>query len=380
MAQEFLVVGCRYKVPGGASRQPCSGAQRGALAPGSWLMRRPNQRQNSLKMAADTPTHCLCLELVDLINDLGDRSSYSIQSLAIQSANASSDRLARQPRKSRPNFSRRCFISVSVSDSRDGVDRLVTSTGRGLIAISENAGSPERWRSRLCFGVARPTARLRRSRPGGGVLLGTRVIHCPIVTLGVYQCPYIPVHERPWSCMLRLVLQLQCGTNGAPGPIALRGQRSVNGAVSFFSHGVMSSLTRRKLRVPSRAAHTKALPHTEPPIFFSFTQQTMASKYRMEDSSSKRFYYQMNTQFIIRPPSKPSSSHECNWGMEHSQQGQLALSAFCQRWGQTRKQPLWTSWSKFWLSFRHPIPIDGCLANFHYCPGLFGLCPAQFRR
>lgn len=37
---------------------------------------------------------------------------------------------------------------------------------------------------------------LRGSRPGGGLLLGTRVISSD-VTLGVYQRPYIRVHERP---------------------------------------------------------------------------------------------------------------------------------------------------------------------------------------
>jgi len=66
---------------------------------------------------------------------------------------------------------------------------------------------------------------------------------------------------------LRLALQLQCRRNSyhttksrAPGPIALRGQRSINGAVSFFPHRVMSSLTRRKLLDFSysegRAGHT----------------------------------------------------------------------------------------------------------------------------
>ncbi|KAK0751016.1 hypothetical protein B0T18DRAFT_61048 [Schizothecium vesticola] len=43
----------------------------------------------------------------------------------------------------------------------------------------------------------RSSPRLWRSRLGGGVFLGTRAIHRPMVTLGVYQPLYIRVYERP---------------------------------------------------------------------------------------------------------------------------------------------------------------------------------------
>lgn len=104
----------------------------------------------------------------------------------------------------------------------------------------------------------RSSPRLRRSRPGGGVLLATRAIHRPTVTLGIYQRPYIPVHERPLVLHAEACASVTVRNNGAPGPIALRGQRSST-AVSFFPHGVMSSLTGETYRVLAAA---KAEPDT----------------------------------------------------------------------------------------------------------------------
>ena len=106
----------------------------------------------------------------------------------------------------------------------------------------------------------RSSPRLWRSRLGGGVLLGTRVIHRPTVTLGVYQRLYIRVYGRPLVLHTEKVDTVGINSTEACPSVTVRnkwlsccrvegaGQSSVNGAVSFFPHGVMSSLTRRKLR------------------------------------------------------------------------------------------------------------------------------------
>jgi len=118
----------------------------------------------------------------------------------------------------------------------------LSSRGAGLIAFSEeSAGSPERWLRFAPGQRGRSSTRLRRPYSGGA--LESSIARRSRWEFSVHISRFT---NAPWSCMLRLALQLRCGANGAPRLIALRGQRSVNDAVPF-PHGVMSNLARRKL-------------------------------------------------------------------------------------------------------------------------------------